>query len=353
MTAALRPGPPAGGRGRSSDEADVARVSAVRARARRRTRLVLAGAVAAALAAAAVRVLLGDFTVTVADFLRILGGAEIPGATFLVLESKLPRAVAGVLAGAAFGAAGAAFQGMLRNPLASPDVLGLSLGASASAVAAIVLLGWTGTPVAVVATLGALAVALLLLGCGAGHRMILVGIGIAAACQALVQWLLLRADVPHAQDALVWLTGSLSPATWPQLRVLALVVAAALPLLVLASARLRLLELGDDAAAGLGVRPARVRAAVTGLVVVLTAAATAVCGPVAFVALLAGPIARRLQRGALSVGTAAAVGAAVVVAADHVAAYHLPNVPVGVVTGAAGAPFLLWLLTRSRPLQEA
>lgn len=331
----------------------IAAVRDARRRTTRRTRLVLAAAWLTVVAAFAVRVLLGDYTVTVPDFLRILAGEQIPGATFIVTESKLPRAVAGLLAGAAMGGAGGAFQAMLRNPIASPDVLGLSIGASAAAVASIVLLGWSGTPVALAAVVGSLVVAGLLLGAGSGHRMILVGIALAAGLQAVVHWLLLRAQVFQAQDALVWLTGSLSPATWPQLRVLAFVVAGLLPLLVLASTRLRVTELGDDTAAGLGVRPARVRAAVTLLVVLLVAGATAVCGPIAFVSLLAGPIAARLQGGRLSVPTAAAVGAALVIAADHVAAEQLPNLPVGVVTGAAGAPFLLWLLVRNRSLQEA
>lgn len=331
----------------------VCTVRDVRRRTRRRTTLVLALACLAALAAFGVRVLLGDYTITVPDFLRIVGGEQIPGATFILMESKLPRAVAGLLAGAAFGAAGSAFQAMLRNPIASPDVLGLSVGASAGAVFALVVLGWTGTSVALAAGAGALAVALCLLAAGSGLRMILAGIGIAAALTALVHWLLLRAQIYQAQDAMVWLTGSLNGVTWTQLRVLALVVAIALPALAIAATRLRILELGDDAATALGANPRAVRTVVTLLVVTLVATATAVTGPIAFVALLSGPIARRLTGGHLSVPTAAAIGATIVIAADHVAAYALPNLPVGVVTGAAGAPFLLWLLARANSRQEA
>lgn len=347
LTAPLSPDP-----ARDAAPDAVATLRRVRRRTTTHSALVLAAAAAATVGAFACRVLLGDFTVTVPDFFRILFGAEIPGASFIVWESKLPRAVAAVLAGGAFGAAGAAFQGMLRNPIASPDVLGLSLGASAAAVVALVVLGWSGTPVAVAAALGALAASGILLTAGAGRRMILVGIGLAAALQAVVHWLLLRAQIFHAQDAMVWLSGSLNPATWSQLRVLAVVVAIGLPLLAFASTRLRVVELGDDAAIALGVRPPRVRASVTLLVVLLVAGATAVTGPIAFVSLLSGPIARRLQGGRVAVVTAAFVGATIVLLADHVAAYHLPNLPVGVVTGAAGAPFLLWLLTRSRHLQE-
>ena len=115
-------------------------VRTARRRPARRHRLVIGGLSLVLFGAFAARVLLGDFTFTIPDFFRILFGEEIPGASFILMESKLPRAVLGVLVGVAFGVGGAIFQTTLRNPLASPDIIGVSLGASAAAVFAIVAL---------------------------------------------------------------------------------------------------------------------------------------------------------------------------------------------------------------------
>ncbi|MDN5667014.1 MAG: iron chelate uptake ABC transporter family permease subunit, partial [Renibacterium salmoninarum] len=128
-------------------------------------------------------VLLGSFTVTVPDFFAMLFGKTIPGASFIVMENKLPRAVLGLLVGGAFGVAGAVFQTLLRNPLASPDIIGISGGASASAVAAIIFFSAGGMTVSVISIVGAVLVALLISGLAgrdAGGRLILIGIGVAA-----------------------------------------------------------------------------------------------------------------------------------------------------------------------------
>jgi iron complex transport system permease protein len=335
----------------------VEQVRRARHRASRRTRLVLGGLLLSWLLAMVVRILLGDFTVTVPDFVRIVRGGEVPGgAAFIVLESKLPRAVVGTLAGVALGASGATFQLMARNPLASPDVLGLTMGASAAAVFTLVVLGGSAAAVTGSAFLGAglVAVALLTLSASrvgaAPTRLILIGIALSAMLTSAVHWVLLRADVYRAHEAMVWLTGSLSGATWPRIGMLGLVVALALPALLATARELHLVELGDDLAAGVGASPEAVRARALLLVVLLVAATTAVCGPVAFVAFLSGPIARRLLGGRASLPAAALVGAVIVVLSDHAAAYAIPgvNLPVGVVTGVVGAPFLLWLLTRER-----
>ena len=146
----------------------------------RRHRFVVACLALVCLALFAVRVLLGDFTITVPDFFRIVSGAQLPGASFILMEVKLPRAVLAVLAGAALGISGAAFQAGLRNPLASPDVIGVSAGASAAAVAVIVGLGWEGSAVSFAAVLGALGCAVLIrvvAGPGGTHRLVLAGIG--------------------------------------------------------------------------------------------------------------------------------------------------------------------------------
>ena len=324
----------------------------------RRRRAVVIGVLLVLLVALVlVRALLGDYRVSLVDAVRIIGGADIPVASFVLMESTLPRAVVAVLCGAAFGAAGGAFQVMLRNPLASPDILGLTLGASAAAVVSVVAFGMRGTPVTVAALAGSVLVALVILGQaggggGATGRMVLVGVALAAGLSAVVHWMLVRSSIYQAQEALVWLSGSLSSVTWADIGRLLVLDALLLPVLLALSGRLPVLVLGDDLAAALGVRVPGLRVAVTLLVVALVSAATAVVGPVAFVGFLSGPIARRLVPGRPSVGIAALVGAVVVVGADHLAAYAVPDtaLPVGLVTGLLGAPVLLWMLrTRSTP----
>lgn len=297
----------------------------------------------------AVNILLGSYTVTIPDFFRILGGENIPGATFIVMQNKLPQTLLGLLAGASFGVAGAIFQTMLRNPLASPDIIGISYGASATAVTAIVLFGMSGAALSAVAMVGALIVALLITWLARGKGglgLILVGIGAAAFMQAVVTFMLSRANINNAGDALVWLTGSLNSADWQRVGLLGVALIVLLPLTGWASRELEGLALGDDTAAGLGFNVKRTRLLLTILGVLLAALPTAAAGPISFVAFLSGPIAKRLNGGAPSLGLAALVGAAIVLAGNFLAINAIPgtSLPVGVVTGALGAPFLLWLL---------
>jgi iron complex transport system permease protein len=316
----------------------------------RRRRLVLCCALAVLVAVLlAVNILLGSYTVTIPDFLRMLGGQRIPGASFIVMENKLPRALTATMVGACFGVAGAIFQTMLRNPLASPDIIGISYGASASAVVAIVFLGAGGLAVSAAAIAGALVVAALISWLSrsrGGSGLILSGIGVAALLQAVVTFLLQRADVRTAQEALVWLVGSLNASNWDRTGALALGLLVLLPAAALLSRSLRSLQLGEDTATALGSSVPLSRTALTILGVLLAAVATAAAGPVSFVAFLSAPIARRLNAGAPSLLVAALVGAAIVLGSDFLAANLLPHtaLPVGVVTGALGAPFLLWLL---------
>jgi iron complex transport system permease protein len=314
----------------------------------------------------AVYVLLGSYTVTVPDFFRIVtahltGGDRIPGASFIVMEHKLPRAVIGIMIGAAFGLSGGLFQTMLRNPLASPDIIGISYGASAAAVTAIVIFGAGGAVVSWAALGGALGVAAIIYaisrgtvsgrggGNAAGNRLILAGVGVAAALYAVVNFLMTRADIRTAAEALVWLNGSLNSANWERTGILAASMLVLVPATMALAGPLRILELGDDTAAGLGINVNSARLGLVLTAVGLAAVATAAAGPVSFVAFLAGPIARRFTRKA-SLPASALVGALIVLAADYCAANLAPLLldgtvlPFGVITGALGAPFLLWLL---------
>ena len=166
------------------------------------------------------------------DVARVLVGETVPGASFTVGELRLPRAVMGLLAGFAFGIAGVTFQTMLRNPLASPDIIGISAGASTAAVFGIIVLSLDETAVSFLALLGALltAAAIYLLSNRrgfAGTRLILIGIGVAAMLHSAITYILSRAAAWDLQTAMQWLTGSLNGATWDA--VLPLAVASARP----------------------------------------------------------------------------------------------------------------------------
>ncbi len=301
----------------------------------------------------------GDLALPLLDVLRILAGGGEGAERFVVVDLRLPRALTGLLVGVAFGVSGAITQSISRNPLASPDILGISAGASAAAVALIVLgggaaggtLAAVGLPASALlgGALSAAAVYLLAWRGGIdGFRLVLVGVGISAMLTSLTQWLLLRAEITDAARAQVWITGSLNARGWEHVRPVAAAVALVGGLAVVAAFALRALTLGDDSARGLGVRLQSGQALLLLAAVLLASVATACAGPIAFVALCAPQIALRLVRSAgpplLASGL---VGACIVLGADLVARTVLPvELPVGVVTAALGAPYLLHLLVR-------
>ena len=342
--------PPGRDGDRAVAAADVALVARARRRPLRRVRLVIGLLLALTVAVVLARVLLGEYTVSLVDFVHILLGERLeaaPGASFIVMEAKLPRALIGALAGAAFGAAGAMFQTTLRNPLASPDIIGISLGASAAAVIALTFFDAQGIALPVAALAGAVGVSLVmyLVARGtsfAGQRMVLVGIGIAALLASVISFVMTRTSIQDAQAALVWLTGSLNRASWPLIGLLALGIAALVPALALNARRMRMAELGDDLSTTLGSPASGARLGLL-VAVALSAFATASTGPISFVAFLAGPISRRLTGGRPSLRAAALVGAVIVVVSDYLGDHLIPdvNLPVGVVTGALGAPLML------------
>lgn len=298
--------------------------------------------------------MIGDIFYTPDQVWRVIRGETVPGASFTVGQLRLPRATLGLLAGLAYGAAGATFQTLLRNQLASPDIIGISAGASAAGVFGIVLLGWSQTLVSGFSLVAALGTALTIYalsfrGGFAGTRLILIGIGISAMLGSVVSWVLSKANQWDLATATRWLTGSLRGATWAQVLPLAVICGVVLPVMWLSSSRLAAMRFGDDTASGLGVRVRSVRLWTIIGAVMLVAVATASCGPVAFVAFMAGPIAIRLSPSAPSqVVPASLVGAVIVLLSDLVGQYLLgTRYPVGVITGALGAPFLVHLLVRA------
>lgn len=326
-----------------------------RTRRRRRDTIVLIALAAVIVALFALSLVWGNRVVPLGDVLRVIGGENVPGASFVVGELRLPRAIGAVLAGMAFGLGGTLFQTMLRNVLASPDVIGISAGASASAIIAIGMFGASGIVVSGVAVLGALGAALLVWAFAyrrglSGMRFVLVGIAVAAALNAVISYVLTRSGVKAAQESVIWMTGSLSRSLWDQLAPTAPVLLVLVGAGLITASKLQALRLGDDTAQALGVRVQRARFGIIVCGVLLVAVATSLTGPIAFVAFLSGPIAIRLVKRTESVPIAAAlVGALLVLGADLVAQHLLPAaLPVGVVTGAIGAPYLLFLLMRGR-----
>ena len=317
-------------------------------------------AVTAALAAATFLVFcwglsIGDYPIGIPDVIRALFDQGDPGNLLVVRELRLPRAVVGLLAGIAFGASGALFQTMTRNPLASPDMIGLTEGAGTAVVAGIVW-GWGGVLSSqALGLLGALATALVvhLLAWrrgATGYRIILVGVGVSWICSSATDFLVARGGRFQAQAALGWLVGNLNGRDWSQAAPLGAALAVLLPTALVLGRLVRTLQLGDDVAAGLGTRVQPVRFAVLLTGVGLIAFATAAAGPIAFVALSAPQIAQRLARTAAPPTLASGLtGALVVLTGDLIAREVVPGteLPVGVVTGVLGAPVLLWLLVRT------
>lgn len=327
--------------------------SARRARMLRRVGVGIALAILAC-ALYAASLLIGETWYSPGEVMRVILGQTVPGASYTVGELRLPRATLGLVAGAAFGAAGVIFQTMLRNQLASPDIIGISSGASAAGVTAIVVLQYSQTMVSLVALVGALGTAALIYllsikGGFAGTRLILIGIGVAAMLNSVVSYVLSKAAAWDLVTATRWLTGSLNGATWQRVIPVAVCCAVLLPTITVFSRQLGLLRLGDDSAQSLGVTPGRVRVVAILAAVALVAMATSACGPIAFVAFMSGPIASRLVGPAANlVIPAALVGAALVLGADLLGQNLLgTRYPVGVITGVLGAPYLIYLLVRS------
>jgi iron complex transport system permease protein len=315
-----------------------------------RTLVVTLLLVAAALAASIAGLAIGKVQISAVDVVRTLVGSTTPSLETVVTEWRLPRVLLGLLFGSALGLAGAIFQALTRNPLGSPDIIGFDAGAYAGAVVTIIAVGSTALviPGALVGgVLTALAVYLLAYRRGVhGFRLIVVGIAVTSMLGALTTYLVLKAPLAVAQMAAIWGAGSLNGLAWSDLRAGTLTLAVALAVVCCFGRQLTALDLGDDAAAALGVRVERVRLGLLVGATMLTATVTALAGPITFVALSAPQLARRLTRSAgIRMVPSAAMGACLIVIADFVAQHAFPAlVPVGLVTIVVGGAYLVGVL---------
>ncbi|MET9887261.1 iron chelate uptake ABC transporter family permease subunit [Streptomyces sp. NPDC006430] len=310
----------------------------------------------AALVMSVVLIGTGDFEIAPWDVVQTLWGNGTPAHDFIVNDLRLPRVLVGLLVGASLGMSGAVFQSVSRNPLGSPDLLGFGYGSAVGALTVIVLFKGGATAVAVGALVGGLLAGILVYVLSYkrgihGYRLVLVGIGTSAMLVAAINYLLTKAQLVEATRAMVWLTGSLAGRDWSQVWPLLVTCAVLFPLVLGQGRALRMMEMGDDAAYALGVRVERTRMLLMLAAVLLTTAAAAAAGPIAFVALAAPQLARRLTRSSGSnLLTGALMGSVLLLVSDWASqrAFGADQLPVGVVTGLVGGVYLLWLLVTER-----
>ncbi|WP_314148251.1 iron ABC transporter permease, partial [uncultured Leifsonia sp.] len=329
----------------------------VRLRSRRAFVIAVVVAAAALVAAVLAAVLLGDARLLLGDVANWLTGRAGRVVTF-VLDTRLPRVTAALLAGAALAIAGTIVQAVSRNPLAEPGILGVVGGAGVGAVVVI-----TAIPLAsfwlvgAAALAGAAAAAALVFGLAARggleqNRLVLIGIGVSSGTTAATSLLIVLTDPFNGAKALVWLSGSTYGRTFEQVLPVLVVLVLAVPLLALSTRELDLVGLDADTPRLLGVRLGRARLGLLAIAVTLTAAAVAAVGVIGFVGLVAPHAARSLvgQGSARVLPVAALLGAVLVSVADTIGRTLIApaQIPVGLVTAVIGAPYFLWLLWRSR-----
>ncbi|MBL1074671.1 iron chelate uptake ABC transporter family permease subunit [Nocardia sp. 2] len=330
----------------------VLRTRRLTARVGIRTVVVCAILVLAALAMAVVSLGTGDYPIPPDRVLRALFIGDQRFDRLVVWDWRFPRVVLALALGAALGVSGAILQSVTRNPLGSPDLVGFNTGAYTGALIVMLVLGGGGFQTTAGAFIGGLAAALAIQLLAfrhnvTGFRLIIVGIGVSAMLASVNTWLILRADLAAAMSAAAWGAGSLSGVTWAQVApalILLAVLAVAVPV---AAARLRVLELGDDLAQAFGVRVGRDRMLLIVLSVAFSSIATAVAGPIAFLALAAPQLGRRLARTpSTALAPAAAMGALLLVTCDWISqrVFAPTALPVGVVTVSVGGVYLAYLL---------
>lgn len=331
----------------------IIRVGGIVLRPERRALWVSAAVLGALTTVGIAAMLIGDYPLSVPDVLAAINGTNADYlANYFVRDIRLPRVLTALLVGAALGTSGGIFQSVLSNALGSPDIIGFTTGAATGALLQIIVFEAGPGSVAAGALIGGFATAFVVYVLAwrkglAGYRLVLVGIGVSAVLQAVNSLLVVRASLSSAQTAAQWLAGSLNARGWVEVGLVGVSVAVLAPLALWMSRALGAMVMGDDLATGLGVKVERTRLCMIAIGIALVSIATAATGPIAFVALAAPQIARKLTRGSgIGIGAAALMGAAIVLVGDVVAQriFAPTQLPVGVVTGSLGGIYLIWLL---------
>ncbi len=306
-----------------------------------------------AVAAAVVGIGIGDYPIGLGQIVDALrGGGEDRLAAYFITQVRLPRAATALLVGAALGMSGAIFQTVSGNPLGSPDVIGFTTGAATGALVQIIVFNGGTLAVALASVVGGLATAAVVYGLSwrsgvAGFRLVLVGIGVGAVLAAINTLLVVKAPLEAAQTAAQWLAGSLNSTLWPEAAAVGVALALLTPVVVALARPMAQLPLGDATATGLGVRVERSRLALIVVGVALMGVATASTGPIAFIALAAPHLVRKLTRTpGVPLFGAALMGAVLVLVSDLIARrlFAPTELAVGVITGSLGGLYLVWLL---------
>ena len=330
----------------------VLRFGELSARASWRAILVVTALLVGAVVIGVVAIGYGKYTVAPLDVLRVLLGTNTSFDRVVVLQWRMPRMVMALLIGAALGVSGAIFQALTRNPLGSPDIIGINSGAYTGALIVLAGLGGGYYAVAAGALAGGLATAVLVYALSyrngvAGYRLIVVGIGVSAMVNSVNQWIVIKLDYHTAVTAAIWQQGTLNGLSWAQAIPMAVCLAVVSAILLAVGPQLPILQMGDDAAGALGVRPDRARLWYLVLGVALVALACAAAGPISFVALAAPQIARRLTASpGVGLVPSAAMGAVLLLGSDILAQqlFTGSELPVGAVTVSLGGAYLIYLL---------
>lgn len=330
----------------------VVRLGSVSARASWRAIVVVTALLAGAIVTAVLAVGLGKYHVSPSDVLAVLAGSNTSFDRVVILEWRMPRMLMALLIGAALGVSGAIFQALTRNPLGSPDIIGINAGAYTGALAVLATVGGAYYAVAGGALVGGLVTAVVVYALSyrnglAGYRLIVVGIAISAVLNSVNQWIVIKLDHHTAVTAAVWQQGTLSGLTWAQVVPMTVCLVVLTAALLMLGPQLPILQLGDDAAGALGVRSDRARLAYLVIGVGMVSLACAAAGPITFIALVAPQLARRLTASpGVALVPAAAMGAVLLLVGDLIAQQLLADneLPVGVVTVSLGGIYLIYLL---------
>ncbi|QXW98308.1 iron chelate uptake ABC transporter family permease subunit [Rothia mucilaginosa] len=297
----------------------------------------------------------GDYKIAPEKMIPALLG-EGKQITVAFAQQRAARIVAALLVGAALGLSGAIFQVISGNALGSPDIIGFTNGAATGALLQIIVFNSGPVEVALGAVVGGLATSVLVwlltrrTGLH-GFRLVLVGIGVGSTLAAFNSLLVVRASLTQAQTAASWLAGSLNDITWERTYALLGLLLVVTPLLLMLVRPLGAIRFGDQVASGLGVSVNAYRVAALFIGVLLVSLATATTGPIAFVALAAPHIAKTLARsGGVGFTSAALMGALMVLGSDLIGRFAVPGriIQVGVVTGAIGGLYLIYLIYLER-----
>ncbi len=297
--------------------------------------------------------MIGKEKYSIETIIKVLFGQKIENANFAIYVIRLPRMLTALLVGISFAIAGNTFQTILRNPLASPDVIGISTSSSAAAVFCILVLNYSGFIVSIIATLFGIVISIIIYFLAKGkvfcnNRLILIGIGVQTMLNAVISYIMVNANEYNVSEALRWLSGSLNGVQMKNIPSLAIITIVFSSIILFLEKHLKIMESGEELSITLGVNTNIVRIILIISSVFLIAFSTSISGPIAFISFLSGPIAKKLVgTGRRNIFISGLIGAILVLLSDLIGQFALnTRYPVGVITGVLGAPYLLILLIK-------